>query len=182
MPSLPLGTNITKEELAKHNKPDDMWISIYGRVYDLNKVFANTWPVAGPISEKTHVSVGNHPKDLLKYSGKDSTVEFFEAHPVPEFLLKTESIGTLVLTDCEREVLGKKIALIEFTETLKLGLKELVDEYFTNYTEAQKKLILGAMTTTLNNVRDKYIKKLDDDCSAVQDLEQNSAKYALSKL
>ena len=56
---------ITKEELAKHSKKDDCWLSIDGKVYDL--------------SEFTLDHPGGSDA-LLLYSGKDATKEFHMVH------------------------------------------------------------------------------------------------------
>jgi len=56
---------ITMEEVKKHNKPDDMWMVIRGRVYDVTAY------------------VPYHPgglKELMKGAGKDATRQFNAAH------------------------------------------------------------------------------------------------------
>eukprot|EP00933_Yihiella_yeosuensis_P044702 TRINITY_DN39969_c0_g1_i1.p1 TRINITY_DN39969_c0_g1~~TRINITY_DN39969_c0_g1_i1.p1 ORF type:complete len:516 (-),score=143.09 TRINITY_DN39969_c0_g1_i1:286-1833(-) len=56
---------ITKEEFAKHNKPDDAWLLIDGDVYDVTK-FAGMHPGGAGL--------------LLEYAGKDATEDFFGLH------------------------------------------------------------------------------------------------------
>tara|TARA_B100000686_G_scaffold352569_1_gene454998 strand:- start:2406 stop:2927 length:522 start_codon:yes stop_codon:yes gene_type:complete len=56
---------ITREELAKHRKKDDCWLSIDGKVYDLSE-FILDHP--------------GGPEALLLYSGKDATKEFRMIH------------------------------------------------------------------------------------------------------
>ncbi|XP_074283284.1 acyl-lipid (9-3)-desaturase-like [Silene latifolia] len=59
-------TFITKEELKTHNKKDDVWISIYGKIYNVTN-WAN------------HHPGGELP--LLYYSGQDATDVFLAYHP-----------------------------------------------------------------------------------------------------
>ncbi|KAI8140899.1 putative mitochondrial cytochrome b2 [Fennellomyces sp. T-0311] len=57
---------ISLEEVAKHNKKDDVWVIIHGKVYDLTKFLPD------------------HPggqKIILKYAGKDGTSAFEPIHP-----------------------------------------------------------------------------------------------------
>lgn len=56
---------ITREEVAKHNKPDDAWVIVDGSVYDVSK-FARLHPGGKEV--------------LLEYAGKDATEDFFGLH------------------------------------------------------------------------------------------------------
>lgn len=63
---------VSLEELAKHNKPEDLWVAIHGRVFDVTK-FA-----------------GEHPggkKVLHNVGGKDATAQFDQFHK-PDVLMK----------------------------------------------------------------------------------------------
>jgi len=68
---------ITKEELAKHNSKDDLWIAVRGKVYDYT-TFLDEHP--------------GGPESLLKVAGMDGTVPFDEVH-TPAFLEAIEPIG-----------------------------------------------------------------------------------------
>ncbi|KAL3829703.1 hypothetical protein ACJIZ3_018505 [Penstemon smallii] len=57
---------ITSDELKKHNKPDDLWISIQGKVYDITE-----WA-------KIHPG-GDIP--LVNLAGQDATDAFIAFHP-----------------------------------------------------------------------------------------------------
>ncbi|CAI9771515.1 unnamed protein product [Fraxinus pennsylvanica] len=57
---------ITSEELKKHKKPGDLWISIQGKVYDVSE-----WV--------NHHPGGEHP--LLNLAGQDATDAFVAFHP-----------------------------------------------------------------------------------------------------
>ncbi|KAK7310706.1 hypothetical protein RJT34_08376 [Clitoria ternatea] len=64
--SSPPITYITSEELEKHNKPDDMWISIHGKIYD--------------VSQWAHKHPGGQ-LPLLSLAGQDATDAFLAFHP-----------------------------------------------------------------------------------------------------
>jgi len=55
----------TREEVAKHNKPEDAWIIVDGNVYDISK-FAKLHP--------------GGKETLLDYAGQDATEDFFGLH------------------------------------------------------------------------------------------------------
>jgi cytochrome b involved in lipid metabolism len=80
-----MSLRVTVEEVAQHNKPDDCWIIINGKVYDVTKFLAE------------------HPggkKVLLNVAGKDATKQFESLHK-PETLRKYGSsllIGEIVET------------------------------------------------------------------------------------
>ena len=61
---------ISLEELSKHNLQDDCWIAIDGIVYDITNY------------------LDEHPggfKLMLKYAGKDSTINFYQTHDHTDF-------------------------------------------------------------------------------------------------
>ncbi|KAJ3241882.1 hypothetical protein HDU81_009744 [Chytriomyces hyalinus] len=58
-------TDITLDEVARHNKPDDIWIVVDSQVYDLSKFY------------EMHPG-GVHV--LLEVAGKDATDEFYSLH------------------------------------------------------------------------------------------------------
>jgi len=63
---------VSKEELAKHNKADDCWIAIKDHVYNVTDFLSD------------------HPggkKAILMYAGKDATQEFEMLHK-PQIIVK----------------------------------------------------------------------------------------------
>lgn len=59
-----LARQFTEEEIAKHNKPNDLWLIINGKVYDFTEYFLL------------------HPggEAILRNAGKDSTDGFSKSH------------------------------------------------------------------------------------------------------
>ncbi|XP_035665414.1 cytochrome B5-like protein [Branchiostoma floridae] len=74
------GRLISKQELAKHNKKEDAWIIIDGKVYDMTEYVAKHPggdailrnvggdATSGFHSQPAHFTVGNYIKDKLKNS------------------------------------------------------------------------------------------------------------------
>lgn len=60
-----MAATFTREEVAKHNRPEDAWLIVDGDVYDVTK-FANAHP-GGTLL-------------LLEYAGQDATEDFFGLH------------------------------------------------------------------------------------------------------
>lgn len=56
---------ISKSELEKHNTPEDCWIAIDGKVYDLTD-FAEEHPAG--------------PESIVRLAGKEGTKEFKQVH------------------------------------------------------------------------------------------------------
>lgn len=81
--SLETGTEISVKELKEHNKPNDLWISVNGRVYDLTD-FSKIHPGGAKI--------------LQKYAGCNASKIFnkYHASDIPEKLLKpVHQLGVL---------------------------------------------------------------------------------------
>jgi len=65
-PSSPSLRVLTKEEMAKHNKLDDAWVVVNGRVYDITGC------------------IGRHqPQVVLRYIGGDISQLFSQIHSKP---------------------------------------------------------------------------------------------------
>ena len=67
-----MSSSVSLEELAKHNKAEDLWIAVHGRVFDVTKFAAEH-----PGGKKVLINVG----------GKDATAQFDQFHK-KEVLLK----------------------------------------------------------------------------------------------
>ncbi|KAI9301928.1 FMN-dependent dehydrogenase-domain-containing protein [Cunninghamella echinulata] len=82
---------ISPQEVAKHNKKDDLWVILHGKIYDLTKFLPE------------------HPggqKIILKYAGKDATKAFDPIHPpdiISRFLSPEVCIGSV-----DQEALAKQ--------------------------------------------------------------------------
>ncbi|GAA5959291.1 hypothetical protein JCM21900_003917 [Sporobolomyces salmonicolor] len=77
-------------EVAKHNKNDDLWMIIKGKVYDLTE-FAPSHPGGMRI--------------LLKYAGKDATEEYEPIHPpgtIEEALSPDKHLGDVDMSTVEK--------------------------------------------------------------------------------
>lgn len=71
------------EEVAKHNKPDDIWVVVNGQVLDVTNFYPKH---------------PGGPKAILMYAGKDASEEFNMIHDpnVIEKYAPYTIIGTLV--------------------------------------------------------------------------------------
>ncbi|KAL2255635.1 hypothetical protein VTK26DRAFT_2975 [Humicola hyalothermophila] len=77
---------LTGAEVAKHNKPDDCWVIVHGRAYDVTE-FLPEHPGGSGI--------------ILKYAGKDATEEFEPIHPpdtLEKYLPKDKHLGPVDMT------------------------------------------------------------------------------------
>ena len=80
--TLDLKDEFTEDEVAKHNKRDDLWIIVKGKVYDVT----------------SYLPVHQGGDSILKFAGKDATAGVYgEQHPssVPK-ILERYAIGKLV--------------------------------------------------------------------------------------
>ncbi|KXX80283.1 Cytochrome b2, mitochondrial [Madurella mycetomatis] len=82
---------LTGVEVAKHNKPNDCWVIVHGRAYDVTEFLPE------------------HPggtKIILKYAGKDATEEFDPIHPpdtLEKYLPKSKHLGPVDMTTVVKE-------------------------------------------------------------------------------
>ncbi|KAL2015917.1 hypothetical protein VTK56DRAFT_4531 [Thermocarpiscus australiensis] len=82
---------LTGVEVAKHNRPDDCWVIVHGRAYDVTEFLPE------------------HPggtKIILKYAGKDATDEFDPIHPpdtLEKYLPKSKHLGPVDMTTVVKE-------------------------------------------------------------------------------
>lgn len=78
---LPWRGEITKEEVAKHNKPDDCWVILHGFVYDVT-CYLNVHPAGPPC--------------IMLDAGADITQAYMERHKwVSPNLISKLKIGEL---------------------------------------------------------------------------------------
>ncbi|KAL2148240.1 hypothetical protein VTH82DRAFT_2486, partial [Thermothelomyces myriococcoides] len=82
---------LTGVEIAKHNKPDDCWVIVHGRAYDVSE-FLPEHPGGTSI--------------ILKYAGKDATEEFDPIHPpdtLEKYLPKSKHLGPVDMSTVVQE-------------------------------------------------------------------------------
>lgn len=99
---------ITNEELSKHNKPEDLWISIQGKVYNVTD-----WA-------KVHPG-GDVP--LLNLAGQDVTDAFIAYHPGTAWRYLDKFFTGFYLQDFKVSEVSKDYRRL-YTEFSKLGLFE----------------------------------------------------------
>ena len=84
-PQLPWIGDITKEELAKHNKKEDCWCSFQGYVYDLTSYLS--YHPGGILS-------------IMEYAGDDMTSGFMKWHKyISSDIFEKLKIGKLVIDE-----------------------------------------------------------------------------------
>ncbi|KAM7260788.1 hypothetical protein ACFE04_026263 [Oxalis oulophora] len=99
---------MTKEELSKHNKPEDLWISIQGKVYDVTD-----W--------SKHHPGGDIP--LLNLAGQDVTDAFIAYHPGTAWKYLDKLFTGFYLQDYQVSEVSRDYRRLA-TEFSKLGLFE----------------------------------------------------------
>ena len=92
-------SRITVQELSQHDKTDDCWIAIQGKVYDITK-YIPYHPYI--FYYKTHIYIyslcSGGKIQIERGKGKDATELFFQAHPWvnADAILKKCWIGYLI--------------------------------------------------------------------------------------
>ncbi|GAB1318859.1 Cytochrome b2, mitochondrial precursor [Madurella fahalii] len=98
---------LTGVEVAKHNKPNDCWVIVHGRAYDVTEFLPE------------------HPggsKIILKYAGKDATEEFDPIHPpdtLEKYLPKSKHLGPVDMTTVVRDKAQESLEERERLERIK---------------------------------------------------------------
>ena len=97
------GRVITLEELEQHNKEDDLWIAVDGKVYDMTKY------------HKVHPGFGG-PAIIVKNAGMDASAGFRKAKHSPK---AKEIQGGLLIGELERNVKSElaKVIMKKVNET-----------------------------------------------------------------
>ncbi|KAK2074320.1 hypothetical protein P8C59_008537 [Phyllachora maydis] len=75
--------HLSGNEVAKHNTPEDCWVIVHGKAYDVT-AFLPEHP--------------GGPKIILKYAGRDATEEFEPVHPrdtLDKYLDKSKHLGNV---------------------------------------------------------------------------------------
>ncbi|KAI9266851.1 FMN-dependent dehydrogenase-domain-containing protein [Phascolomyces articulosus] len=128
--------NFTLSEIAQHNKKDDLWIIIHGKIYDLT-----TFLPEHPGGQKV----------ILKCAGKDATSAFDSHHPpdmIERFLSPDVCIGQPVMEKSHEDNANIKRQQTETDEEerIQLARKNMpsIDELYNAYDfESVAKTILS---------------------------------------
>ncbi|CAH1187991.1 unnamed protein product [Phyllotreta striolata] len=113
---------VTKQELAKHSKIDDIWLAIRGRVYN--------------VTEYVPFHPGG-PEELMKGAGIDATTIFDQVHPWVNYeqILQKCLVGNLV--SVEPNVDTERLFFGSATGTKVAADAEKLDENDTNKNTAE---------------------------------------------
>lgn len=108
---------LIRDEVVVHNRHDDIWVIVNGKVIDLTSFFVRIQGLISPVSLKISMvrielalkSVFQKPlQELLAYAGKDLS-HFFDAHGRPLTRISVEGniqprlVATLEPTKCTEE-------------------------------------------------------------------------------
>lgn len=151
---------VTKKELAKHNKIDDIWLSIRGRVYN--------------VTEYIPFHPGG-PEELMRAAGIDATSLFDQVHPWVNYeqILQKCLVGKLV--SVEPNVNTEKLFFGSPTDTKITTAEELVEK--SSYTKSTENLEPYPKIDTNKN-QDTENKNVDE--TAVQDSKEEKEDIPIS--
>src|ERR1700710_1445214 len=82
---------LSGEKVSQHNSAKSCWVIIHGKAYDVTE-FLPEHP--------------GGPKIILKYAGKDATVEFEPIHPpdtLDKYLHKSKHLGSVDMSTVKKE-------------------------------------------------------------------------------
>mmetsp|Transcript_11289 Transcript_11289/g.13953 ORF Transcript_11289/g.13953 Transcript_11289/m.13953 type:complete len:141 (-) Transcript_11289:1642-2064(-) len=85
---------VTRKDVAKHNNPDDAWIIIHGKVYDVTE-----WELDHPGGDKILMNVGHDSTELfeaVEHSefARDMMKKYYIADLVPEEAKRRYTLDT----------------------------------------------------------------------------------------
>merc|ERR1711879_382045 len=84
---------VTRKDVAKHNNPDDAWIIIHGKVYDVTE-----WELDHPGGDKILMNVGKDSTELFESVchspfARDIMKKYYIADIVPEEAKRRYTLG-----------------------------------------------------------------------------------------
>ncbi|KAG2227703.1 hypothetical protein INT45_004745 [Circinella minor] len=123
---------ISLQEIAQHDKKDDLWVILYGKVYDLTQFLPE------------------HPggqKIILKFAGKDATKAFERQHPpsiIDQYLSPDVCIGQAEVNNEEEELQEEETEEDKRVKLAREKMPRLEEMYNTFDFESVAKNILKA--------------------------------------
>ncbi|KXT14147.1 hypothetical protein AC579_9267 [Pseudocercospora musae] len=113
---------LSVEEISKHNTPEDCWIVVDGKVYDMTE-FAPEHPGAPESKPNQYNDMQCLETDLIwRHAGRDATTTYNSVHP-PSLLTK-ELDASKIKGDIDRKTITEDFRKPPPTETPELRLNE----------------------------------------------------------
>lgn len=115
--SLDSSYKVSADELEKHNRVDDCWVAIHGRVYDLTEF------------------IMLHPggaENIMRYAGRDATPGFHQIHSLDIIVRNLEKSKYLGEFDCDLETfqLEEEISQLHNQEVIEqINNEEILTSY-----------------------------------------------------
>lgn len=147
--------SVTRQELAKHNKIGDIWLSIRGKVYNVT-AYVPFHP--------------GGPDELLRAAGIDATSLFDQIHPWVNY--------EQILQKC---IVGKLVAVDSNIDTEKLFFGQTVSDKIVEETlqESNSTEVEEIQESTSAIESDRVTLQTDEEKLKIQDIDEDSNKASV---